>query len=137
MSKYSQQLAKSATRHLRAATSLDHEEKGGSPDVAGYLFGVAAECAVKQIMRESGMTPLPPEQRRDDPFYAHFPELKTLLRNAAQGRRAGELRAWSEDKTFMREWDTDMRYAPAKDIEKKDIEKWREDAKRVIAAMNQ
>lgn len=137
MSKYSVQLAKSAQRHWNAAVSLHHEEKGGSPSVAGYLFGVAAECAVKQIMRESGMTPLPQAQRRDDPFFAHFPELKTLLRNKVQGRRAGELRAWCEDGSFMRDWDTDMRYAPSKDIETKDVEKWREDANRVIAAMNQ
>jgi hypothetical protein len=136
MSKYSQQFSKSATRHLNAAVSLHHEGQGGSPDVAGYLFGVAAECAVKQIMRESGMTPLPPNQRRDDPFYAHFPELKTLLRNTVQGRRAGELRAWCEDGVFMRDWDTDMRYAPSKDITKRDVERWREDATRAIAAMN-
>lgn len=119
---------------MQAAESLN--EENGSFGVAGYLFGVAAECAVKQVMSESGMVPRP-EQRRDDPFYAHFPVLKTMLRSTAKGRRAGVLREWSEDGSFMREWDTDMRYAPAKDIKKSDVAKWRADAKRVIDAMNQ
>jgi hypothetical protein len=82
------------------------------------------------------MRPLPAEQRREDPFYAHLPQLKTMLRNSAHGRRAGELRTWSEDDNFMREWDTDMRYAPARDIERADIERWRDHAKRVLVAMN-
>lgn len=137
MSKYSTDLAKSARRHLATATHLDHEDaqaKHGS--IAGYLFGIAAECAMKEIMRDSGMRPLPPEQRREDPFYAHFPQLKTMLRNSAHGRRAGELRRWSEDNNFMREWDTEMRYAPAKDIEREDVVRWRANAELVLVAMN-
>jgi hypothetical protein len=91
---------------------------------------------MKEIMRDSGMRPLPAEQRRHDPFFAHFPQLKTMLRNVAHGRRAGELRKWSEDDNFMREWDTDMRYAPTKDIERADVLRWRSDAELVLAAMN-
>ena len=137
MSKYLIDLAKSARRHLETATYLD-EEKGRAQHgaIAGYLFGIAAECAMKEIMRDSGMRPLPAEQRREDPFYAHFPQLKTMLRNSARGRRAGELRKWSEDDNFMREWDTDMRYAPAKDIEQADIQRWRSHASLVLVAMN-
>ena len=137
MSKYSIDLAKSARRHLATATYLDEEDgraKHGA--IAGYLLGIAAECALKEIMRDSGMRPLPAEQRREDPYYAHLPQLKTMLRNSAHGRRAGELRKWSEDDTFMREWDTDMRYAPAKDIERADILRWRKHAELVLVAMN-
>lgn len=137
MSKYSTDLAKSARRHLATATYLDQEEgraKHGA--IAGYLFGIAAECAMKEIMRDSGMRPLPTEQCREDPFYAHLPQLKTMLRNSAHGRRAGELRKWSEDDNFMREWDTDMRYAPAKDIERADILRWRNHAELVLVVMN-
>jgi hypothetical protein len=137
MSKYSIDFAKSARRHLVTAILLheeQHQVKHGH--VAGYLLGIAAECGVKEIMRDSGMRPLPPEERREDPFYAHFPELKTMLRNSAQGRRAGELRRWSEDANFMREWDTDMRYAPGKDIERDDVKRWRNDAELVLIAMN-
>jgi hypothetical protein len=36
----------------------------------------------------------------------------------------------------MREWDTDMRYAPAKDIERADILRWRDHAELVLEAMN-
>ncbi len=137
MSKYTKDLAKSARRHHAAATCLDEEErKAKHGDVAGYLYGVAAECAMKEIMRDSGMRPLPPEQRREDPFYAHFPELKTLLRNTAYGRRAGELRKWSEDDNFMRDWDTDMRYAPAKDILRADVDRWALHATELLVAMN-
>ena len=135
MSKYSIDLAKSARRHLATATHLDDVgSKHGA--IAGYLFGIAAECAMKEIMRDSGMRRLPPEKRRDDPFYAHFPQLKTMLRNAAHGRRAGELRKWSEDDNFMREWDTDMRYAPGKDVEPADVVRWRGNAELVLQAMS-
>lgn len=122
---------------MATGTFLDEEEQTVKHRaIAGYLFGIAAECAMKEIMRDSGMRPLPAAQRRDDPFYAHLPQLKTMLRTAAQGRRAGELRRWSEDNSFMREWDTDMRYAPAKDIERADIDRWRSHATIVLAAMN-
>jgi hypothetical protein len=47
-------------------------------------------------MRDSGMIPLPCVERHDDPFFAHFPVLKTML-STAIGRRAGELRRFSED----------------------------------------
>lgn len=47
--------------------------------VAGYLFGLAGELAIKQIMIESGMRPKTPKGQRDDPIYAHFPTLRTLL----------------------------------------------------------
>lgn len=137
MSKYSTDLAKSARRHLATAIYLDEEESQGRHGaIAGYLFGIAAECAIKEIMRDSGMRPLPPEQHREDPFYAHLPQLKTMLRNSAHGRRAGELRQWSDDNSFMREWDTDMRYAPAKDIERTDVVRWRSHAELVLVAMN-
>lgn len=132
MSKYSTDLAKSARRHLAGALDSEARHNG----IAGYLFGIAAECAVKAIMRDSAMRPLSPEARRDDPYYAHFPQLKTMLRNSAHGRRAGELRRWSEDPNFMRDWDTDMRYAPAKDIASSDVARWRESAEQAIGAMN-
>lgn len=136
MSKYSIDLAKSARRHFTAALHLNEERQATDGTIAGYLFGIAAECAMKEIMRNSGMRPLPTEQRREDPFYAHFPQLKTMLCNSAHGRRAGELRKWSSDGNFMRDWDTDMRYAPGRDIERMDALRWRKGAELVLAAMN-
>lgn len=66
-------MRRAAFRHLQAAEMLANTDRR---DVAGYLFGIAAECALKHMMASSGMRPLPESQRRDDPFYAHFEELK-------------------------------------------------------------
>jgi len=80
---YKQAFLNSAKRHLRAAHELRGLTSGGSQPgckaVAGYLFGLSGELAVKAMMRDSGMTPLSPDRRRDDPFFAHFPELKSRL----------------------------------------------------------
>ena len=131
-------LTNAARRHLRAADRL--AEAGARPherchDVAGYLYGVSAECALKQIMRDSGYRPLLPERRREDPFYAHFPDLKTMLRDDLRGRRAGELRAFVESDSFMNEWSTDMRYAPKSDIRPELVDRWRKQAHEVVETM--
>ena len=97
---YRTDLANSARRHLKAAEALNGlAAPGAQPGcqaVAGYLFGLSGELAVKAMMQDSGMSPLTPEQRRDDPFYAHFPDLKSRLLDHAKGRRSGELRAIAE-----------------------------------------
>lgn len=129
---YSIDLANAAMRHYEAGEHL--HSKSQRQDVAGYLYGIAAECAVKELMRRSGMRPKEPELRREDPFYAHFPELKTMLRNRIHGRNSQIIQRFIEA-SFMHEWDTDMRYAPAKDIEARKIDRWREQAKQVIGAM--
>lgn len=131
---YSLDLAASARRHFGAAEHLnDAETRPRRQDVAGYLYGIACECALKQIMRESGIRPI--ADRRSDPFYAHFPELKTLLRDSIQGRRAGELRQFAEDGRLMNEWDVTMRYAPARDVTPRLVERWQKDAHRLVHAM--
>jgi len=133
---YSLDLASSCRRHLEAANHLNTPEaKPKRPDVAGYLYGIAAECALKQLMLDSGMRPLPEEKRRDDPFFAHFPELKTLLRDCVHGRRAGELRRFAEDGQLMNEWDTRMRYAPGKEILPRNVARWKEHAEQLKQAM--
>ena len=131
---YSLDLAASARRHFGAAEHLnDAEARPLRRDVAGYLYGIAGECALKQIMRESGIRPI--ADRRSDPFYAHFPELKTLLRDCIQGRHAGVLRQFAEDDGLMNEWDTDMRYAPGKQIQTRFVVRWREHAHKLVHAM--
>ena len=126
----------SARRHFRAAEAL-YERSGagdqpGCKAVAGYLFGIAAELAVKELMRESGMRRLPPERRRDDPFFAHFPALKRMLA-MAQGRRAGELRRISANAGLFQNWDTSMRYAATEDIRLDWVDDWKKSAKDLIA----
>lgn len=132
---YTQDLPSAARRHRDAALSLDVDPPAGKRDVAGYLFGVAAECALKEIMRVSGMRPLPRECRRDDPFFMHFPELKTTLRDRAHGRHQARLVHHARDGALMSEWDTDMRYAPGRDVLAKPLAKWREQAVALVTEM--
>lgn len=137
--RYTYDFQNAARRHLQAAENL-HAAAGpgcqpGCKAVSGYLFGLAGELAVKQIMRESGIQPLPPEQRRDDPFYAHFPELKRLLQERLNGRRAGVLLNVANSDKFFREWNTSMRYAPTKDVPEPLIDLWRENAKNLVDQM--
>ena len=137
---YRKDFAVSARRHLRAADELHATASAGSQPgcgaVAGYLFGLSGELAVKEIMRSSGMMPLSAQERRDDPFYAHFPELKTRLRDAAQGRRAGELRKIAETATLFQHWDTDMRYAPTADVNGAWVEAWKSSAHELFNRMD-
>ena len=126
-------LRKAAHRHLEAAEMLFGTNR---KDVAGYLFGLAAECALKHIMMLSGMRPLPEDQRRSDPFFAHFEGLKTLLRDSARGRRAGELRRYAESSSFMHRWDISMRYSHGRDVQAAWVQQWRSHAKDIVTAMD-
>jgi hypothetical protein len=60
-----------AHRHLKSAQVLHAETRPGFRPgclaVAGYLFGLAGELAIKEIMRDSGIRPLSFAERRDDP----------------------------------------------------------------------
>ncbi len=132
---YPLDLRNAAIRHFVSAEKLKEENR---PDrqyisVAGYLYGWAAECALKEIMRKSGM--VPPLKGKEHPFWAHFPVLKTMLRDSCQGRRAGELKRYAMDDRLMQNWDTAMRYSSSKDIPEQDIERWREGANQLVKAM--
>jgi hypothetical protein len=134
---YSIDLADSARRHMEAAHCLfDKDPPCRRRDISGYLYGLAAECALKQIFMSSHK-PHPPENKKDDPLYAHFPELKSLLRNNAQGRYAGILLRFVEDDSFMNEWSIKMRYAPRRDIPDQLVERWRANALDALGAMEE
>jgi hypothetical protein len=114
-----------ARRHLSAAQTLDHSPHRG---VAGYLYGIAAECAVKAMMMA---VPL----RIDDAFFAHFPNLRTLLRDHCQGRNSQTLARFIRDDAFMNHWDIKMRYADARQIEDRWVSIWAEQASHAVNAM--
>lgn len=137
---YGVDLRGSAFRHWYSAIQLSNvtplSQSSGCSAVAGYLFGLAGELAVKHMLRSSGQRPLAPSERRSDPYYAHFPELKTLLRDSVSGRRSGELRAIAEDQSLFSEWDTDMRYAPTLEIPSTRVAQWRAHAQRLISRMD-
>ena len=113
---YARDLARSARRHLQAAEHLLDETH--RKDVAGYLYGIAAECAMKQMMINSGMRELVVERGNEDPFYAHFEELEeTLVCDQAYGRLPVGLTRYAGNSSFMQHWAISMRYSPGKDIQ--------------------
>jgi len=138
---YSHDYQISARRHMKAADHLYVLNTGGAQPgakaVAGYLYGLAGELAVKQMMIQSGMRPLVADNRRDDPFYKHFPELKTFLQTTATGRRAGELLKMARTTQTFQEWSTDMRYAPTQEVPAARVDGWQEDAKKLMGQMEE
>jgi hypothetical protein len=129
---YALDLPAAAQRHFLAAEAL---VSGHRRDVAGYLYGISIECAVKAMMLDAGLRPMPLEDRRSDPFFAHFPTLRTLLRDSLQGRRSSTLNHFIEDARLMSQWDTDMRYSHGKDIRDEWVANWQKQARDAIARM--
>jgi hypothetical protein len=82
------------------------------------------------------MQPMEHDQRRDDPFYAHFEHLKSCLMDAIKGRRAGELLGIAESTSLFQFWSTDMRYAPTTDILDNWVQAWQESALSLVAKMD-
>jgi len=130
---YKPNLPAAARRHLDAAEAL--YESGNRRHVAGYLYGIAAECALKAMLQEAGQRPLGSDKRRHDPFYAHFPELKTQLQDLQLGRGAATLRKFIESPSFMSQWDTDMRYCKGDEIKDEWVERWRDQARDSVSAI--
>lgn len=87
-------------------------------------------------MQKSGVPKLSSHRRREDPYYAHFPALKTHLKDCSHGRRSNQLRAIASSNIFA-EWDTVMRYAPTADISEKKVEAWRDAARNLIEKMDE
>jgi hypothetical protein len=118
-----------ARRHLEAADELPDQRY----DVAGYLYGIAAECAIKAIMLECGLRPA--GQHQDDPFYKHLPELKTLLRDAPLVRKDQVLRRFVNDSAFLHHWDISMRYCKASEIDRRWVETWHDQARAAVGCI--
>lgn len=127
---YTPDLRAAAHRHFDAAEAL---AKGPCRRVAGYLYGIAAECAVKAMMLDARLVP---KGGKEDPFYAHFPELRTMLRDSLAGRRGGQLLAFISDDSFMNHWNTDMRYCNGEEIQASWVDAWQTQARHVRAAMD-
>lgn len=121
-----------ARRHLQAADTL---AAGHRRDVAGYLYGIAAECAVKAMMIDAGFRPSTDAHRREDPFFAHFPQLRTMLRDARQLRRGTPMHRYVQDDRFLNQWSTRMRYSHGKDIASAWIDSWAEQAREAVASI--
>src|SRR5262245_34711047 len=129
---YTRDLKAAARRHNNAGEELFG---GHRNDVAGYLFGIAAECAFKAMMLRYNFPPS--GSRYDDPFYAHFQELKAMALERLKGRYSGRLRNFCERSDFMQYWDITMRYSNGKEVQPQWIERWRTHASEIIAAMDE
>lgn len=132
---YDLNLPKAARRHLEAAEELRRNQSGKRIDVAGYLYGIAAECAVKAMIIEiPGALQIEKENKTAD--QAHFPALRSMLAERLQGRKAQTLLAFVRDPQFMEHWSIKMRYSSGHEITSDRVEKWAEQARRLISAMD-
>jgi hypothetical protein len=123
-----------SAKQLHSSTNAGAQP--GSKAVAGYLAGLSGELAIKHLMVKSGMKPLPTGERRDDPFFAHFPQIKTLLKDNAHGRNSGVLLNHAQNPKLFRNWCTDMRYAPTADVNGAWSDEWLESATKLIEDMD-
>jgi hypothetical protein len=127
---YTNNMPAAARRHLLAADLL---AGGHRRDVAGYLYGIAAECAVKAMMLDAGLRPGP--NRREDPFYMHFPFLQTALLDRIQGRMATPLSTFLKNGAFLSNWSTDMRYSKGDEVQEAWVVMWGDQAKHAVASI--
>jgi hypothetical protein len=123
-------LAASAKRHFRDGEVL---LKAKSAQHAGYHFGFAAECALKSEMPTHAFPPK--EDRRTDPFWAHFPELRALLVRDGNGRFKRKLYELIAHDSFMQGWDTDMRYAADHSVDEVRALKWKDQVDRLFGVI--
>lgn len=119
-----------ARRNLAAADVLPETRY----HVAGYLYGLAAECAVKAMMEELGIRSKSTD-RRSDPYYQHFPVLLSASRDAASGRRSGTLTRILNQPNFMTGWSTDIRYSATGDVTPAEVKRWKSQAKQAVASI--
>lgn len=120
---YDHDLSAAADRHYQDGCKLlDHARL----DNAGYHFGLAAECAIKQALTDRGIT-------TDDPaFWEHFPAIKASAVQALRGRSAASVRKLLERDNFMQRWDIRMRYAATGAVERAWVERWRDQANEAL-----
>jgi hypothetical protein len=125
---YQINLVDSARRHW-----IDGQEllKARRAQTAGYHFGFAAECAIKTALYKHNIIPRG-DDRRDDPYWVHFPKLRTLLVRDGKGRLSQKLYDLISHGSFMQDWDTDIRYAADGSVDTSRAMKWRDQADAVF-----
>ena len=124
---YNIDLIASANRHYRDGETLLAAK---SAQHAGYHFGFAAECAIKSVLFRHNLPRR--EAHRADPYWAHFPQLRTLLIRDGQGRLQQKLYSVIAHGSFMQNWDTDMRYASDRSVDEPRATRWRDQANEIF-----
>lgn len=130
MSQFTPNMTKAAHRNWAAAEQL---RNGVAVDrtTAGYLYGIAAECAIKALFRDIPWT----NDNRDGPVYAHFPQLKAKLRDELLGRGAAQLARFA-DQHYMEGWAIDIRYSDGTLPDTTTLDRWRADAEKARAELS-
>ena len=117
-------VGKAASRHYRCAEALSKQAEQAE---AGYLMGLAAECAIKHHLQAINFFT---RRRRGarDPMYVHFPELAELVLSQANGLITGRLLTRLSDASTMQGWSVKMRYREEKSTREitKRYERWRQ-----------
>lgn len=108
-------LARAAARHRRCAERLAASNEQAE---AGYLIGLAAECALKWHLTEIGMPLRRARARRGrptpiDPMYLHFPDLTEKVLTQGSGILAARVSALLSAGNFFNGWTVKMRYRDA------------------------
>ncbi len=124
---YQINLAASAQRHWHDGRHLLDAKRA---QAAGYHFGFAAECAIKSVLYKHNIPRH--ADRREDPYWAHFPDLRTILIRDGKGRLSQRLYEVIAKGSFMQEWDTDIRYAVNGSVSEARASRWRDQADEVI-----
>lgn len=114
---------------VRLYESADRLHGNGQRHVAAYLFGLAAECALKHVA--AGI----PTGGGGDLQWLHFPELRSALRKLLSGRSADGLRRLVERQDFLNQWEIRIRYARKEDINDKPIDEWKAHACEALGIM--
>ena len=127
---YEIDLAASARRHWDDGRTLLAERRAQG---AGYHFGFAAECAVKSVLYRHGIPRR--DDRRGDPYWAHFPELRTLLIRDGKGRLPQKLYDLIAEGSFMQYWDTDIRYSKNQSVDEDRATAWKDQADRIFGVV--
>jgi hypothetical protein len=81
------------------------------------------------------MRPVSDRKSPDDPFWVHFPELRSLLRDRLTGRRGTALGRLIYDDRFLNNWTTRMRYSHGKDIDDRWINAWAVQAREAVGSI--
>lgn len=72
---------------------------------AGHLIGFAAECLVKSMLEQAGQA-----INAKTHLAVHFPKLRGMIQDHAQGRLAVSLTAILQNDSFLDGWDATGRY---------------------------
>ena len=123
---YTKDLSDAAGRHFKDGRKL---QEAKHYDGAGYHYGFAAECALKDRLLAAGV------RADDDSIWKHFPELPSFALRALSTRSAAPLRTIFERKDFFQYWSTDMRYAVTGSVDEARAEKWRNQANQALGLL--